>query len=85
MLTKQEKEEIIKLLQIHEKDTGSPGVQYLLLTAKINSLEEHLKVHKKDKQTYRTLLRLYAKRRKLRKYIIENYPEIYQKIKEIIL
>lgn len=84
MITKEEKEKIIKLVQLHDKDTGSPGVQYLLLTAKINSLEEHIKIHKKDKQTYRTLLKLYAKRRKLRKYLIENYPQVYEKIKNIL-
>lgn len=84
MLKKEEKEQIIKLAQIHEKDTGSSGVQFLLLTAKINSLEDHAKKHKKDKQTQRTLLKLYAKRRKLRKYLIENYPEIYTKIRELL-
>ncbi|MFN4219741.1 MAG: 30S ribosomal protein S15 [bacterium] len=84
MITKEEKEKIIKLIQVHEKDTGSPGVQYLLLTAKINSLEEHVKKHKKDKQTYRTLLKLYAKRRKLRRYLMERYPEIYEKIRNML-
>ncbi|MCS7164932.1 MAG: 30S ribosomal protein S15 [Candidatus Calescibacterium sp.] len=84
MLKREEKEEIIKLVQLHEKDTGSPGVQYLLLTAKINSLEDHIKRHRKDKQTYRTLLKLYARRRKLRKYLMENYPEVYTKIREML-
>lgn len=84
MITKEEKEKIIKLIQSHEKDTGSAGVQYLLLTAKINNLEEHIKIHKKDKQTHRTLLKLYAKRRKLRKYLIERYPEIYEKIRNML-
>jgi small subunit ribosomal protein S15 len=84
MLKKEEKEPIIKLAQIHEKDTGSPGVQYLLVTAKINSLEEHLKKHRKDNQTRRTLLKLYARRRKLRKYLIENYPDVYSKIRDML-
>lgn len=84
MLKREEKEEIMKLIQLHEKDTGSAGVQYLLLTAKINSLEDHVKKHKKDKQTYRTLLKLYARRRKLRKYLIDNYPQIYAKIREML-
>lgn len=83
-MKKEEKEEIIKLIQLHDKDTGSAGVQFLLLTAKINSLEDHVKKHKKDKQTSRTLLKLYAKRRKLRKYLIDNYPEVYKKIRELL-
>ncbi|MCS7243971.1 MAG: 30S ribosomal protein S15 [Candidatus Calescibacterium sp.] len=84
MLKKEEKEEIIKLIRLHDKDTGSAGVQYLLLTAKINSLEDHVKKHRKDKQTHRTLLKLYAQRRKLRKYLIDNYPNIYTKIREML-
>jgi len=82
MLKKEEKEQIIKLAQLHEKDTGSAGVQYLLVTAKINSLEEHLKKHRKDNQTRRTLLKLYARRRKLRRYLMENYPDVYRKIRD---
>ena len=42
------KAEIIKEFGRKEGDTGSPEVQIAILTARINELNEHLKVHKKD-------------------------------------
>jgi small subunit ribosomal protein S15 len=83
-LKKEEKEKIMSLIQRHEKDTGSPEVQFLLLNARINLLEEYHKKNPKDNQSYRTLLKLYAKRRKLRNYIIENYPEAFKKIRDLL-
>lgn len=46
-ISKQEKAEIIKAYATHEGDTGSPEVQIAVLTADINSLNGHLKEHKK--------------------------------------
>ena len=40
-----DKEAIIKEYAIHEGDTGSPEVQIALLTARINHLNEHFKLH----------------------------------------
>ena len=42
------KEEIMKKYARHEGDTGSPEVQIALLTERINHLNDHLKIHKKD-------------------------------------
>ena len=42
------KQEIIQTYARHEGDTGSPEVQIALLTERINHLNEHLKVHKKE-------------------------------------
>ena len=39
------KAEIIKEYGLKEGDTGSPEVQIAILTARINHLTEHLKVH----------------------------------------
>lgn len=52
-----------------ENDTGSPEVQVALLSANINSLTEHLKVHKKDVHSRRGLVRMVNKRRKLLDYL----------------
>ncbi|MGB9638978.1 MAG: 30S ribosomal protein S15 [bacterium] len=84
-LKREEKEKIISLIQRHEKDTGSPEVQFLLLNARINLLEEYHKKNPKDNQSYRTLLKLYAKRRKLRNYIMENYPEVFKGIRDLLV
>ena len=48
MITKEMKQQIIKDYQLKEGDTGSPEVQIAVLTYRINDLNEHLKVHKKD-------------------------------------
>lgn len=64
-----QKQEIIGKFKVHETDTGSPEVQIAILTAKIQHLTEHLKVHKKDHHSRRGLLRMVGKRRRLLNYI----------------
>ena len=63
------KKEIITKHARAEGDTGSPEVQIALLTARINHLTEHLKVHKKDFHSRRGLLKLVGQRRGLLGYI----------------
>ena len=64
----------------HETDTGSPEVQIALLTARINELNEHLKVHKKDHHSRRGLLKLVGQRRRLQTYLRNNDVERYRAI-----
>jgi small subunit ribosomal protein S15 len=64
----------------HESDTGSPEVQIALLTARINELNEHLKVHKKDHHSRRGLLKLVGQRRRLQTYLRNNDVERYRAI-----
>jgi small subunit ribosomal protein S15 len=64
----------------HESDTGSPEVQIALLTARINELNEHLKVHKKDHHSRRGLLKLVGQRRRLQTYLRDNDVERYRGI-----
>ena len=45
MIRKDEKTAVIEANRTHETDTGSPEVQIAILTARINELTEHLKVH----------------------------------------
>ncbi|ADL42758.1 ribosomal protein S15 [Caldicellulosiruptor obsidiansis OB47] len=84
MLTKQQKEEIIKKYQLHESDTGSPEVQIALLTERINRLNEHLQIHKKDFHSRRGLLKMVGQRRKLLNYLkeydINRYRELIEKL-----
>ena len=68
-LLKEQKDEIIAANKTHEGDTGSPEVQVALLTATINTLTEHLKVHKHDKHSQRGLLIMVGKRRRLLSYL----------------
>ena len=84
MITKEQKNEIIKNHQVKEGDTGSPEVQIALLTFRINDLNEHLKIHKKDHHSRRGLLKMVGQRRSLLGYIkntdIERYREILVKL-----
>jgi len=77
-LDKEEKQRIIKEFQVHEGDTGSPEVQIALLTARINRLTEHLRVHRKDYHSRRGLMMMLGKRRRLLRYLQRKYPERYQ-------
>ena len=83
-MTQAEKQAIIKEYATHEGDTGSPEVQIALLTARINELNEHLKMHKKDHHSRRGLLMLVGQRRSLLKYLtkvdIERYRAIIDKL-----
>ncbi|MDI3257273.1 MAG: 30S ribosomal protein S15 [Kyrpidia sp.] len=68
-LTQERKKELIDTFKVHETDTGSPEVQVALLTEKINSLNEHLKVHRKDFHSRRGLLKMVGQRRSLLNYL----------------
>ncbi|MBQ5597242.1 MAG: 30S ribosomal protein S15, partial [Clostridia bacterium] len=57
-MLKEEKTAIMEQYAAHEGDTGSPEVQIAILTARINELNEHLKVHKKDNHSRRGLLKM---------------------------
>ena len=84
MILKEEKQEIIKTYSCHEGDTGSPEVQIAILSKRINSLTEHLKIHKKDKHSRRGLIMMVGRRRALLDYLrkkdIERYRTIIEKL-----
>ena len=84
MLTKEEKSVIIKEYARFEGDTGSTEVQVAILTAQINRLTEHLKVHKKDYHSNRGLLMMVGKRRNFLSYLrdkdVNRYRELVQKL-----
>ena len=63
-----------------EGDTGSPEVQIALLTARINELTEHLKVHKKDHHSRRGLLQLVGQRKNMLNYLKDTDIERYRAI-----
>ncbi len=84
MLTKKEKSAIIKDYGRFEGDTGSVEVQVAILTAQINKLTEHLKVHKKDYHSNRGLLMMVGKRRNFLSYLrdkdVNRYRELVQRL-----
>ena len=66
-MDKARKEEIISTYARHEGDTGSPEVQVAILTERINHLNEHLKLNKKDHHSRRGLLE-YLKKTDIERY-----------------
>ena len=79
-MEKTEKQQIIAEYATHEGDTGSPEVQIALLTNRINSLNEHLKVNAKDHHSRRGLMMMVGKRRNLLAYLQKNDIERYRAI-----
>lgn len=84
MLSKEERQNIMKEYAIHEGDTGSPEVQVAVLTATINRLNEHLKEHKKDYHSYRGLMKMVGRRRNLLAYLrnedINRYRTLIERL-----
>ena len=74
------KQEIIAQYQLHVGDTGSPEVQIALLTERINHLNEHLKLNKKDHHSRRGLLKMVGQRRGLLNYLKDTDIERYRSI-----
>lgn len=56
-ISQERKTELIEEHRVHETDTGSPEVQIAVLTEEINTLNEHLRTHKKDHHSRRGLLK----------------------------
>jgi small subunit ribosomal protein S15 len=63
-------------------DTGSPEVQVALITERINTLTEHLKVHAKDFHSRRGLLMLVGRRRRLLDYLKRKDDSRYRSLIE---
>ena len=64
----------------HATDTGSPEVQVVLLTERINHLTEHLKIHTKDHHSRRGLLMMVGKRRRHLRYLEDQDVERYRSL-----
>jgi ribosomal protein S15, bacterial/organelle len=84
MLSKQEKQKIMKDFARTEGDTGSVEVQVAVLTEEINRLTEHLKVHKKDHHSNRGLMKMVGRRRRFLAYLrdtdINRYRELVSRL-----
>ncbi len=79
-LTKEQKTEIAGKYGRASADTGSAEVQIAVLTASINQLTEHLKIHKKDHHSRRGLLLQVGRRRGLLNYLQRTDLERYRKL-----
>ena len=80
MMQKDQKTSIIEANRTHATDTGSPEVQIAVLTARINTLTEHLREHKQDNHSRRGLLMMVGKRRSLLDYLTKKDINRYRAI-----
>lgn len=80
MISTKKKQNIIKKVRVHEKDTGSPEVQVAILTKKIDALATHLKSNKKDNISRHGLLQMVADRRTHLNYIKRKSRDRYEAI-----
>lgn len=83
-MLKEQKQQIITENAMHEGDTGSPEVQIAILPARINHLNEHLKLNNNDHHSRRGLLKMVGQRRSLLSYLqkkdINRYRAIIDKL-----
>ena len=82
MITKERRTALIQEHARGKGDTGSVEVQVALLTEEINNLNVHLKIHKKDKNSQRGLLRMVGKRNALLKYLSREDETRYRTLIE---
>lgn len=80
MIRKDEKTAVIEANRTHPTDTGSPEVQIAILTARIQELTEHLKIHKHDNHSRRGLLMMVGKRRNLLDYLAKKDINRYRAV-----
>ena len=79
-ITKEKTAKLIKEHGANEKDSGSSQAQIAILTERINTITDHLKVNKKDHSARRGLIAMVSRRRKLLDYIKKHSNEDYMAI-----
>lgn len=82
MVTKERRAALIKEHGRGKNDTGSVEVQVALLTEEVNNLTVHLKIHKKDHNSRRGLLKMVGKRNALLRYLSEEDEVRYRNLIE---
>ena len=71
---------VVTQLRLHEQDTGSPQVQVVLLTDRINQLSAHFQSHRKDFHSRQGLLKMVSRRRRLLEYIKRHDEDTYRNL-----
>lgn len=78
MITTKQKQNIIKKVQVHATDTGSPEAQVAILSKSIDELAIHLKKNNKDNHSRRGLLQMVADRRTHLNYLKRKSKDRYE-------
>ncbi len=80
MLSKERKQELVKLYGKNEKDTGSTQVQVAILTEEINQLNIHFQTHIHDFHSKRGLMCKIGQRRALLDYLKKKDLKAYEEL-----
>ncbi|MBT3322912.1 MAG: 30S ribosomal protein S15 [Anaerolineae bacterium] len=85
-ISKEAKTKVIEEYRRDEKDTGSPEVQVAILTKRILTLTDHLRINKHDESCRLGLLKMVGRRRRLLAYMRrENYARYLSLTEELKL
>lgn len=79
---KEAKTQVIQEYSRHKTDTGSPEVQIAVLTKRIVTLTDHLRINKHDESSRRGLLKLVGRRRRLLAYVRRRDFQRYMALTE---
>ena len=74
----------VEQLRLHEEDTGSPQVQIVRLTTRINELSQHFQTHRKDFNSRQGLLKMVSRRRRLLEYLRQHDEQAYRRVLEAL-
>ena len=80
MLDGETRAQVTQEYQLHRNDTGSTELQVAIITARIQQLAGHLRVHKKDIHSRRGLITMVSKRRRLLNYLTKEDVGRYQSL-----
>lgn len=78
----EEKTNIVKKYQTHDKDSGSTRVQVALITERLSYLQDHFKKNPKDHHGRRGLLKMVGQRKRLLDYLKKTDLEGYRRLIE---
>ncbi len=76
-ITKERTSELVQEFGLNSADSGNVSVQIAILTQRIRTITEHVKIHKKDHSGRRGLIQLVSKRRRLLNYLKRTEPKTY--------
>jgi small subunit ribosomal protein S15 len=79
-VVKAQKQQGMEVFQKRPGDTGSSAVQVIALTTRIQNLQTHMAIHKKDYHNKRGMDRLLVRRRKVLDYMERKDFESYRKV-----
>lgn len=77
---KAQKKKGMTLFQLREGDTGSSAVQVIALTTRIQQMQRHMALHRKDFSGKRGLEALFVRRRKVLDYMERKDFDSYRKV-----